>query len=168
MMGKGRSPRALLRSDRKSRGRVYDVILIFVLVFGIFALAARYWISAGEPRDTLTAEIEIEISGLAAESTGALAVGDTVILKTNGAVFGTVSQVSVSPQMRKTALPNGRVAVHPSQKLYTVTCRILCDGVFGEGGFFHDGKTHVGVNQTLSLYGQKIDFLGYVIGINAP
>ena len=75
---------------RRRRGRYFDVMLILVAIIGFSTLFLRYYVSQSRQSSSSdTGVIKLEISGLLEESTDALAVGDTLILKTNGAVSQT-------------------------------------------------------------------------------
>ena len=151
---------------RRRRGRYFDVMLILVAIIGFSTLFLRYYVSQSRQSSSSdTGVIKLEISGLLEESTDALAVGDTLILKTNGAVFGSISEIEVRPQMRRYSDKDGSVRYYESADRYTVRCTVLCKGSYTEGGFFLGGKTHIAPNQFLSVYGQKIECNAYVLSV---
>ncbi len=152
---------------KHKKGRYFDVLLVLTAIIGFLTLFARYYVSqADKASASETAAVTIEISGLFEQSTDALSVGDTLILKSNGEALGYVSEITVKPELRRFSAPDGSVKYYESGDRYTVVCTAMCEGSFKDGGFFLDGKTHIAPNQTLSVSARKIECFAYVLSVD--
>ena len=155
------------KKRKKIRISIIDVLIVVTLMACICGSFVHYKIY--EKNNQVNTDdvcmVSILFSGVEPSIADKVSSGDTVYLKKDGVVFGTVSEVSFKDALSYYANEEGRIVEGSDSTKKDVTIIVRVVGDMTSRGFLVNGKDYIASGMNEAIYTSKFSGMGLVFDV---
>ncbi len=155
-----------MNKTNKARFNIADILIIFVVIAIIAALALRVYNVYILEDETTILTVEFEISELSSDFIG-LNENDTLYLSSDDSEVGTITSVTVEDAVRYAYTEDGTLVKATVRDKSTVKGTMKMSGIVNERGFLLGGNVLLTEGGTVNLYTQVREFTIKIVKIGS-